>query len=218
MEAGQIRSRQRVSDHGEVFTPEWMVEAMLDLVKAETEIVKTTFLESACGNGNFLVPILKRKLAAVDRDYGQNDFERRHYALLGLMSIYGIEIQEDNIDECRQNLLGVFAEHLTIGQSDDLYLAASYVLSKNIVHGNAMKMLTDDGQPLTFAEWAYLWKGKFQRRDFLLVDLEHSAVLSAPGMLWENRGKESPFSPIRTYEPATITELPEPVEVEKEVA
>src|SRR5512146_3249475 len=81
-----------VADHGEVFTPEWMVEAMLDLVKGETERIDSRFLEPACGSGNFLVRILQRKLAAVELKYGKSDFEKRHYALLGLMCTYGIEL------------------------------------------------------------------------------------------------------------------------------
>src|SRR3981081_4254384 len=96
----QIKSKKRVADHGEVFTPEWIVEAMLDLVKAETERIDSRFLEPACGSGNFLVKILRRKLTAVELKYRQLDFERRHYALLALMCIYGIELLPDNIDEC----------------------------------------------------------------------------------------------------------------------
>lgn len=92
-----VKSKHRVADHGEVFTPAWMVEAMLDLVKDETERIDSRFLEPACGSGNFLVPVLKRKLAAVELKYGKSDFERRHYALLGLMCIYGIELLADNI-------------------------------------------------------------------------------------------------------------------------
>jgi len=87
-----IKSKQRVADHGEVFTPPWMVEAMLDLVKGETERIDARFLEPACGSGNFLVRVLQRKLAAVELKYGQSDFEREHYALLALMCIYGIEL------------------------------------------------------------------------------------------------------------------------------
>ena len=85
-----VKSKQRVADHGEVFTPAWMVEAMLDLVKGETERIDSRFLESACGDGNFLTQILRRKLAAVELKYAKSDFERQHYALLALMCIYGI--------------------------------------------------------------------------------------------------------------------------------
>ncbi len=213
-----IRSSQRVADHGEVFTPEWMVKAMLDLVKPETEIIKTTFLEPACGSGNFLAEILQRKLAAVDRDHGRNEFERRHYALLGLMCIYGIELLADNIKECRENLLEIFAEHLNLDEADELYIAASYVLSQNIVHGDARKMLTDDGQPLTFAEWGYLGKGKFQRRDFRLekLTLAVSFKIEAPLLAAaESREKVLDlFKPARDYVPAAIGELPKAVAVD----
>ena len=92
-----VKSKQRVADHGEVFTPAWMVEAMLDLVKDETERIDSRFLEPACGSGNFLVEILRRKLVAVELKYGKSDFERRHYSLLALMCLYGIELLPDNI-------------------------------------------------------------------------------------------------------------------------
>ena len=109
-----VKSKQRVADHGEVFTPAWMVEAMLDLVKDETERIDSRFLEPACGSGNFLVQILRRKLAAVELKYGKSDFERRHYALLALMCIYGIELLADNIAECRANVLEILAEYLNL--------------------------------------------------------------------------------------------------------
>lgn len=73
--------KKRVADHGEFFTPTWMVVAMLDLVKEVTERLDSRFLEPACGSGNFIVPILKRKLAAVELQFGKSDFKRQHYAL-----------------------------------------------------------------------------------------------------------------------------------------
>src|SRR6266567_553626 len=115
-----IKSKKRVADHGEVFTPPWMVEAMLNLVKAETERIDSRFLEPACGSGNFLVPVLQRKLRAVELKFGESDFEKRHYALLALMCIYGIELLADNIAECRANLLEIFADYLDLHGSDDL--------------------------------------------------------------------------------------------------
>src|SRR5436305_23757 len=107
-----VRSRQRVADHGEVFTPQWMVDAMLDLVKAESERIDSRFLEPACGSGNFLNQVLRRKLASVELKFGGSDFERRHYALLGLMCIYGVELLEDNIAECRESLLDTLSGYL----------------------------------------------------------------------------------------------------------
>ena len=202
-----VRSKQRVADHGEVFTPAWMVEAMLDLVKGETERIDSRFLEPACGNGNFLVQILRRKLAAVELKYGQSEFERRHYALLGLMCIYGIELLPDNIAECRANLLEIFAEYLNLAPSDDLYRAALYVLSQNVVHGDALTMRAWDGSPITFAEWAYLWKGRFQRRDFSLKSLTQSSAFSAEGSLFAQLGKHEIFTPTKSYPPMTVSEL-----------
>jgi hypothetical protein len=202
-----IKSKKRVADHGEVFTPPWMVEAMLDLVKDETERIDSRFLEPACGSGNFLVQVLRRKLAAVELKYGKSEFERRHYALLALMCIYGVELLSDNIAECRANLLEILAEYLKVDESDEPYRAASYVLSQNLVHGDALRMRAHDGQSITFAEWGYLGKGRFQRRDFRLDTLTQSAAFSAEGSLFAHLGKHEIFTPARTYPPVTVSEL-----------
>lgn len=202
-----VKSKQRVADHGEVFTPAWMVEAMLDLVKDETERIDSRFLEPACGSGNFIVQILRRKLAAVELKYGKSDFERRHYALLALMCIYGIELLADNIAECRANVLDVFAEYLKLDETDDLYRAALYVLSQNLVHGDALTMRDQNGQAITFAEWGYLGKGKYQRRDFRFDVLTGSSAFSAEGSLFADLGKHEIFAPIKTHPPMTVREL-----------
>lgn len=199
-----VKSKQRVADHGEVFTSAWMIDAMLDLVKGETERIDSRFLEPACGSGNFLVRVLQRKLAAVELKYGKSDFERRHFALYALMCIYGIELLADNIAECRENLLEIFAEYLNIGVSDDLYRAASCVLSWNLVHGDALKMLACDGQPISFAEWGYLGKGKFQRRDFRFDILTGMSRHVEQGSLF---AKHEIFTPMKTYPPMTVHEL-----------
>jgi len=204
-----VKSKQRVADHGEVFTPAWMVEAMLDLVKEETARIDSRFLEPACGSGNFLVQVLRRKLVAVELKFGNSDFERCHYALLGLMCIYGIELLPDNIAECHENLLEIFAEYLHLEESDDLYRAAAYVLSQNLIHGDALTMLTDAGEPITFPEWGYLGKGKFQRRDFRLDTLTQSAAFSQEGTLFAELGKHEIFIPTKTYPPLTVGELAE---------
>ena len=202
-----IKSKQRVSDHGEVFTPIWLVEAMLDLVKDESERINSRFLEPACGSGNFLTQILKRKLAAVELKYGKSDFDRSHYALLGLMCIYGIELLTDNIAECHANLLEIFAEYLNVSEDDEIYSAASYVLTQNIVHGDALSMQTSNNKPISFAEWGYLGKGKYQRRDFRFDALTGAAAFSAEGSLFADLGKHEIFQPIETYEPVTVREL-----------
>lgn len=202
-----FKSKQRVADHGEVFTPPWMVEAMLDLVKDESERIDSRFLEPACGSGNFLIQVLARKLAAVQRKFGKSDFERRHYALLALMCIYGIELLADNITECRANLLEILADYLNLEDSEALYRAAAYVLSQNIVHGDALAMRTSDGHPITFAEWGYLGKGKFQRRDFRFDVLTQMSAFGEEGTLFAHLDKHEIFTPARGYLPMTVSEL-----------
>ena len=202
-----IKSRKRVADHGEVFTPAWLVDAMLDLVKDESERIDSRFLEPACGSGNFIVNVLRRKLAVVECKFGKSDFEKQHYALLALMCIYGIELLPDNIVECRANMLEILADYLQIEESDDLYRAASYVLSQTLVHGDALTMLASDGQPITFAEWGYLGKGKFQRRDFRFDVLTGSSAFSAEGSLFAHLGKHEIFMPTKTWPPMTVSEL-----------
>ncbi|MBW0159494.1 DNA methyltransferase [Sedimentimonas flavescens] len=202
-----IKSKKRVSDHGEVFTPPWLVDAMLDLVKDEAERIDSRFLEPACGSGNFLVRVLQRKLAAVEIKFGKSDFEKRHYSLYALMCTYGIELLPDNIAECRANMLDVLTDYLSLDEADEMYRAASYVLAQNLVHGDALTMRTQDGQPITFAEWGYLGKGKFQRRDFRLDVLTGSSAFSAEGTLFAHLGKHEIFTPIRTWPAMTLRDL-----------
>lgn len=208
-EGNFIKSKKRMADHGEVFTPAWLVGAMLDLVKDETERIDSRFLEPACGSGNFLIEVLRRKLSVVELKYGKSEFEKRHYALLALMCIYGIELLPDNIAECSKNLLENFAEYLCVDETDEFYRAASFVLSLNLVHGDALTMKAKDGQPITFAEWGYLGKGKFQRRDFRFDILMLSSTFSAEGSLFAHLGKHEIFTPSKTYPPVSVDELAE---------
>lgn len=201
-----IKSKQRVVDHGEVFTPPWMVEAMLDLVKGETERIDSRFLEPACGSGNFLVPVLRRKLAAVQLQCSKSGSEQRCYALLALMSIYGIELLADNVAECRANMLRTFVKHFRLAEGDELYRAAAYVLSQNLVHGNALAMRTEAGEPITFAEWRYLGKGEFGRRDFRLADLTLPATFKGQGSLFAQEGRRM-ITPVRIHPPITLRQL-----------
>jgi hypothetical protein len=213
-----------VADHGEVFTPAWLVDAMLDLVKDESMRIDARVLEPACGSGNFLVPVLLRKLATVQRRYRRSDFERRHYALLSLMCIYGIELLADNAQECRDNLAEVFTAFLGIDEGDVFTRAARAVLAANIVQGDALSMTTPDDLPITFAEWGYLGKGTFQRRDFRYHDLTQRAAWQAPtqlrirdvdrtlqsaaqGSLFAGLANDEIFAPTRTWPPQTIHQI-----------
>ncbi len=202
-----IRSKQRVADHGEVFTPPWLVEKMLDLVKGETERIDSRFLEPACGSGNFLVPVLQRKLAAVETKFGKSEFEKRNYALLGLMCCYGIELLADNIAECRANMLEIFSEYLRLEQSDEFFRAGSHVLSLNLIHGDARTMREDNGSPISVVEWGYRGKGLFQRRDFRLDVLTGMAGFAEEGSLFAHMSAHEIFRPTFTYPPMTARDL-----------
>jgi hypothetical protein len=204
-----VRSKQRVVDHGEVFTPAWLVENMLDLVKHESERIDSRVLEPACGSGNFLVPVLIRKLVTVQTRHGKSNFEKHHYALFALMCTYGIELLADNARECRDNLATVFNAFLDIDDDDEWAQAAQAVLAANIVQGNALAMCVPSGQPITFPEWGYLGKGRFQRRDFRYHDLTQRA--SREDMLFAPLGDDAPFTPIKAYPPMTFRQIAEQV-------
>ncbi len=185
---------------------------MLGLVKTESERIDSRFLEPACGSGNFLIAVLRRKLRAVETRYGRNSFERRHYGLLALMSVYGIELLEDNVTECRQNLLDEFTGF--IGADPIWVAAASAVLNVNIVWADALTMKTcPDGEDhIVFAEWAYLGKGRYQRRDFRYDALtERSAwrKSDAAGMdsIFADQDESQIFEPHREYPSMTVEDV-----------
>ncbi len=201
-----IKSKRRVADHGEVFTPDWLVEKMLDLVKQETERIDSRFLEPACGSGNFLVKVLKRKLSAVDKRYKSSDFERVQHALLGLMCIYGVEILGDNAAECRGNLLQVFCSHLKIGDGSNEAKAARAVLDANIVQGDALSLKDHQGEPIVFPEWSYIGKGLFKRRDFKYDELLQLSSFGE-GTLFESFDADEIFAPVKDYPPMNISEI-----------
>lgn len=210
-----VKSKQRVADHGEVFTPPELVEAMIGLVQSEAERIDSRFLEPACGSGNFLVPVLQRKLATVDKRYGSSGFERRHHALVALMSIYGIELLDDNVAECRANLIEVFAAHLGLTTDDELLRAARAVVAINIVHGDALSMQTREAipRPITFAEWSYRGKGRYQRRDFRFEALTQMSSFGSEDSLFADLGKHDIFAPSRDHGALSVHEIAEDADV-----
>ena len=200
-----VKSRKRVADHGEVFTPSWMVEDMINLVKDESERIDSRFLEPACGSGNFLDSVLRRKLQVVQAKYGKSEFERNHQALFGLMCIYGIELLEDNILECRHRLLDTFVEVLKLEHGEIWEIAAKAVLAANIIQGDALTITTSEGKPIEFPEWGYLGNGKFQRRDFRYDSLTQRS--SIQGTLFELFEDDQLFVPTKTYPRMSVEEL-----------
>lgn len=175
--APQIKSKQRVVDHGEVFTSEREVNAMLDLVKQETDRIESRFLEPACGTGNFLIEVLHRKLDVVETRYKKSKLEYERYAVLAVSSIYGVDIQEDNVIQCRDRLFGYFNERYIQLYSDDCSpecrKSVQYILERNILWGDALTMKTVCGKedPIVFSEWSAVNGSMLKRRDYSLAHL-----------------------------------------------
>ena len=173
--SAQVKSKQRVQEHGEGFTSEREVNAMLDMVQQETERIESRFLEPACGDGNFLAEVLRRKLSVVGNLYRKSPTEYMRYAFVAVASIYGVDILEDNARECRERLCGIVEKEskaATKGTVDPFFLeAVRYVLEKNVLCGDALTLKDANGDPITFAEWSVVTGDKVKRRDYLLSEL-----------------------------------------------
>lgn len=180
--ANQVKSKERVSDHGEVFTAEREVKAMCDLVNQETERIDSRFLEPACGNGNFLAEILTRKLTIVTKKYKRSSYDWERYSLLALGSMYGVDILKDNCEECRNRLFDIWnSEYKNICKKDcneSTRESAKYILSLNIVCGNALSLMcVDENQedtvvPIVFSEWSFPRNDAFiYRKDYTFDEL-----------------------------------------------
>jgi len=176
----QVKSKKRVTDHGEVFTNQREVNAMLDLVKHETERIDSKFLEPACGNGNFLAEVLTRKLTVVDSRYSKSQIEWERYSVIAVSSIYGVDILEDNAQECRGRLLGIYTEWYskTFKQvNNDCIRSVRFLLSRNILWGDALDFTNPETkQPIIFSEWSAVNGSMLKRRDYMfkfLVEKTH---------------------------------------------
>ncbi len=183
----QVVSKQRVVDHGEVLTGKREVHAMLDLVKHETERIESRFLEPACGTGNFLAEILERKLRVVKSRYGKSQLEYERYAILAVSSIYGIDILEDNVVECRRRLFDIFDQKYISffkgAVKEECLNVVKYILERNIIWGNALDLKTvgENPRPIVFPEWSPVNGRMLKRRDFIFhVLLGHAAVKELP--------------------------------------
>ncbi len=190
--AQQVKSKQRVAEHGEVFTAEREVNAMLDLVKQETERVDSRFLEPACGDGNFLVEILRRKLEAAKRRASPPkckkplpiEFEKQ--SVIAISSIYGVDILQDNVLACRERLYKIweaaYIANCSNETNEECRAAVRFILSRNIVCGNALTLMcVDENQkdtkcPIIFSEWSFPFNDtRIQRKDYSFAELMLSA-------------------------------------------
>jgi hypothetical protein len=187
----QTKSKERVAGFGEVFTSEREVNNMLDLVKNETERIESRFLEPACGDGNFLIEILRRKLNVVKSRYSKNPTDYERYSILALSSIYGVELLQDNTEACRSRLFNYWNEEYSKvankSSNDETRAAAKFILQRNILNGDALTFKEPSGEPIIFSEWTAVNSVLFKRRDFRLDELlvGHEEQLSIFSTDWE---------------------------------
>ena len=209
----QVISKKRVADHGEVFTRQREVNAMLDLVEQETERIESRFLEPACGTGNFLTEILERKLCVVENRYGKSQLEYERYAILAISSIYGIDILEDNVQQCRHRLFGVFEWNYTRlfknRAKNKCREAVRFILERNIIWGNALTLKTVGEQPeyIVFSEWSPVNGSLLKRRDFTFQGLlAHEGIKELP--LFSDLGEDVFIpTPEKEYPPTHFLEI-----------
>ena len=177
----QVKSKQRISNYGEVYTADREVQSMLDLLPQSTFDLKTTFLEPACGNGNFLEAILKRKLESFIKNkqliINQDDVERN--ILLAITSIYGVDIQKDNVLESRKRLENCidswYFQNYSKKISSSCLKGIKFILEKNIICGNTLTKLNEKNKPLRFSEWNITKNGNFFRKEYKFEDVLNDA-------------------------------------------
>ena len=209
MRKSQTKSKQRITDHGEVFTAEREVNAMLDLVKQETERIESRFLEPACGDGNFLAEILRRKLTVVKSRYGKHAADYERYSVIAITSIYGVDILQDNVEDCRKRLFEIWdKDYTTICKKEannDCREAVRYILRHNILCGDALTLKQVDDSPIIFAEWSAVNGCMMKRRDFRLDQMleGHQEQMTLFMTGWEYDEKIQAFIPlpIREFPP-----------------
>jgi hypothetical protein len=180
----QVKSKERVQQHGEVFTNEREVKAMLDMVKQQSKSITATFLEPACGDGNFLVEILRRKLDSVKRLYKQDKRKFELNSLRAVASIYGVDIQQDNVEEARARLFddyfAVYVKSFRCKPSQPLQNAVQYILERNIQCGNTLTYTSAEGEPLTITEWLFDEDGNAERKVYSYREMVETGCEAKP--------------------------------------
>ncbi|OOF47885.1 hypothetical protein BKK52_07385 [Rodentibacter trehalosifermentans] len=206
----QVKSKQRVADFGEVYTNEREVNAMLDLVKDQTTDPDKTFLEPACGSGNFLVAILRRKLDAIAQKHKKIQSEYERYAVIAVGSLYGIELLPDNVAECRKRLSTLFIEHYQSHfpktYKNEAIRSVEFILQHNILCGDALTLKTESGKEIIFSEWKMPFGNQIKRRAFIYRDLVNN-FSDLP--LFSDENGEPVFipEPIEEFPPINFLEL-----------
>lgn len=170
MQEQQIKTKKRVSDFGEVYTAKKQVNDMLDLVKDQSYDPKATFFEPACGNGNFLIEILRRKLSVIlNRKNVSSNIEIE--ALQCISTIYGVDIQPDNVSEARERLYGVAKDLLGNITYDGFWKAVILILKRNIICADTLTAKCAGGSDLVISEWLFKEDGTIVRREHRYTDM-----------------------------------------------
>lgn len=154
-----IKSKDRVKQYGEIFTPKWMVKKMLSEPSIQEKLhdLHATFFEPSAGEGAFLKEILHQKLDYVNQISNKSSWKNN--ALWALMSIYAIELLEDNLVKAKRTMLDVFINHYQafmqkeLSINTDLYKSAKYVINVNIVQGNTLTFKNSENKLIEFREW-----------------------------------------------------------------
>ena len=163
-----------------VFTSEKLVSNMLSCVKDEIERIDARVLEPACGDGNFLDTILRKKLNSVVKKYSHSRIDFEFYILRALMSLYGVEIESNSVKICKCRLVlttrEFYCQEYDEQQWERLLPIIEYVVDTNILCGDALSLINpNDGKSIVFAEWSFLSAYKVKRRDFVYEQLINQA-------------------------------------------
>ena len=205
----QVKSKQRVADYGEVFTSEREVKAMCDLVKDETERIDSRFLEPACGDGNFLIEVLERKLNVVKRQYRRSVLDYEKNSVLAVSSLYGVDILADNVAACRERLYKFWAKAYKAvckkSVDEELERSVRFILERNIVCGNALTLRevdekgNDTETPIVFSEWAFITGGNMQRKDYTFEELLNGSEDKCEQLTLDDCSDNSEGTLLKTY-------------------
>ena len=210
----QVKSKKRVTDHGEVFTAEREVNAMLDLVKQETERIESRFLEPACGNGNFLARILEHKLDVVNSRYKKSQIEWEMYGVIAVSSIYGIDILIDNVEECRERLFQIFEVYYTrvfkYEYKKECLDSVAFILSKNILWGDALTLKMPEemnAKPIVFSEWSPINESMIKRKDYTMANLLEAQSIEVEKTFFDPEDDFLLPTPVKEYSPTHFLKL-----------
>ena len=202
----------RVKEFGEVFTSEKEVNAMLDLVKNETQRIDSRFMEPACGDGNFLIKVLERKIKIVNEKYKTNQIEYERYLFQATASLYGVEILEDNVTKCRTRIfeyVNKTYKNLFFKTANEKFQSViKFIISKNIIWGDALTLkIPNKNIPIIFSEWSFISGSLVQRSDYTFSDLLSYRPFKEDTLFSDNGNEVIIPPPIKIFKPINFLEV-----------